>query len=145
MPDPANPIAALVTFLKADASVASLAGTRIWGGELPRSVIEGASAVPIAIVVDPGGGTQSHGRGYQEYGDTRIDIRCYAPSPAAAYNLYLAANAALKQLTRRTVGGVVLHWARQAGGPLTLRDGDTDWPYVFASYQVLAAEVKVAA
>lgn len=137
-----DPVAALVAFLRADTGIAALVGTRVFGGELDEA--ETKLMPRAAIVVDTGGGTQSIGSAYQEYGDARYDLRCYAKLPHSADALYRVAHRALKQMTRQKRAGVLLHWARPAGGPISLRDGDTDWPYVFASYQVLAAEVSVA-
>lgn len=135
-------LGAIVNFLKADAGVASLVGTRVFGGELPRA--ETDSMPRAAIVVRPAGGLGTFGQAFQEYGDRRVDVRCYGTTPSAADAVYRHVHPALKQLSRVKQGSVLLHWARPAGGPLTLRDQDTDWPFTFCAWQVLAAEVTAA-
>lgn len=137
----ADPIKGLTTFLKADATIAALVAARVFGEELPKS--ETASMPRKCIVVEPSG-PGSLGGGYQEYGDLRVDLRCYGETPYEARRLQRAAYGALKALRRKVHSGVLLHWAIRSGGPIGLRDPDTDWPFVFESYQVLVAEVEVA-
>lgn len=136
-----DPIGALVAFLKADADVAGEVGTRVFGGELPRG--ETASMPRKAIVLTPSGGGFI-GSGYQEYGDIRVDLHCYGETPKEANDVWRAVHPALKQLRRALQGPCLLHWARPAGGPLTLRDPDADWPFTLATYQILVAEVAAA-
>lgn len=132
-------ITALVAILKADAAVAAEVGARVFGGELPEA--ETASMPRKAIVITHAGGVAAFGGGYQEYGDSRVDTRCYGTTPHEADEVWRAAHGALKQLRRTLQGDMLVHWARQAGGPIPLRDPDADWPSIFASWQVLASEV----
>lgn len=135
-------VAALVAFLKQDVELQGLLGTRVYGGELPASVT--GSMPTEAVVVSPAGGLGVIGSAYQEYGDVRLDVNCYGSTPNKAHEIWRCVHPLLKQMQRTSVSGTLLHWAKPAGGPLSLRDPDTDWPYNFSSWQVLAAEAAAA-
>lgn len=137
---PAEPIAALVTFLKADRAVAARVGTRVFGGELPRS--ENESMPRQAVVISPAGGG-ALGGGYQAFGDRRVDIDCYGSTGRESWLLYLDVHAALKALRREVHSRVLLHWARISADGSTGRDPDTDWPLTISSWQVLSSETPV--
>ena len=96
------------------------------------------------IVIEPGGGSQSFGGGYQEYGDSRFDVKCYGETPYQAGLVGKAVSRAFKQLRREVHTRLLLHWARRAGGPLSLRDRDTNWPYQFSSFQIMSSEEEIA-
>lgn len=140
MPAVADPIGALVAVLKADADVAALVGTRVFGSDLPGD--ESDSMPRAAVVIKPAGGGLLD-PGYQRWNDSRVDLICYAETPKLGADLYRTAHPVLKQLSRSEWAGCLLHWARPAGGPITMRDIDTDWPFTFSSWQVLASEQAV--
>lgn len=145
-----NRIAALVTLLKADSTVAGMVAGRVFDQEIPDSHV---SRMPRScLVVRSAGGSQAIGQGYADYSDERIDVRHYAWTPSSAYELYLAVRDVLRSLHRVSVGDTVLHWCRPAGGPVSMRepatgwpggapDNTTHWPSVIASWQVLAADI----
>lgn len=128
-------------FLKADAAVAALTAGRVFGDEIPAD--QTVSMPRKCIVVEPSGGSNTYGSGFQEYGDTRVDFRSYGETPYEAGRVQRAAYGALKQLRRQVHAGVLLHWAKRSGGPLALRDPDAGWSYRFESFQVLTAEIEV--
>lgn len=134
-------LAAVVALLAADTDVAELAATRVYGGELPPG--EAPSQPRTAVVVRAAGSSGSVGGGYQQFGDRRYDIFTYGATPAEADHLGRAVYGCLKHLRREVWESVLLHAARPAGGPNSLRDPDTGWPYSLATYQVVAAEVAV--
>lgn len=134
-------IKALIDYLLADATVSGLVGSRGFGGELPRA--ETDSMPRAAFVVRRSGGFQTIGSGYQEYGDSRYDVQCYGATPEQADELWRAVFTSLKTMRRTKQSGCLLHWAREAGGPLPIRDLDADWPYVISSWQIMTAEVAV--
>lgn len=137
-----DPIGALVTYLKADAAVSARAGTRVYGASLPNA---GNTAMPDpSVVIRPAGGGGAFGRGGQQFADRRIDTDCYAATEHDSWLLYLDVSAALKELLRVTVNGVLLHWARVSAEGQTARDPETNWPLTIASYQILAAEIPAA-
>lgn len=135
-------IAALVEFVADVPEVRALTDGRVFGGELPAE--EQRFMPRAAVVVSPAGGSGAFGGGYQQYGDRRVDVHLYAATMPDADALWRALNPAMKQMRRAVHADCLLHWARSGGDPLTLRDPDTDWPYVLASYQVMAAEVAVS-
>lgn len=136
-----DPVDAIVALLRADPALAGLIGGRVFNTELPESE---TGAMPRgAIVVAPSGGGLI-GRAYQQYGDVRLDVRCYGETPKAARDVWRSVQPALKGLRREVRLGCLMHWARQGGGPLSGRDPDTDWPSIWSSWQVLVAEVAVA-
>lgn len=141
----ADPIGALVAYLKADGDTAALVGARVFAAELPDDdPAINLKAGPVkAVVVRYAGGPQQIGQGYARYGDFRADVLCYGETPHEAAKAHVAAHVALKQLRRTGQAGTVLHWCRPAGGPLSLRDPDTEWPYVMSAWQVLAGEVAI--
>jgi hypothetical protein len=136
----ADPIEALVAFLKADAGVSAIAGTRVFGAELPRSEVDNMPRA--AVVVKPAGGGLLGIRD-QEYGDIRVDVDCWGATPRDGWMLYLAANAALKQLSHEEWTSVMLRSATPSGRGITARDPDTDWPVTMSSWQVLTHETEV--
>jgi hypothetical protein len=119
---------------------ATLAESRVFVDEIPPG--ETASMSRKCIVIEPSGPSVLGGA-FQEYGDGRYDIRCYGETPYEAARLQAQVYQVMKHLQRETHAGVLIHWARRSGGPIPLRDPDTDWPFRFESYQVLIAEVEV--
>ena len=135
-----DPIAALVTFLKADAAVAALVGTRVYGGELPRSEVD---LMPRAVVVvKPAGGPG--GRAYMKFAQPRIDVDCYAATVPDSWVVHLAVRDALKHMRRNVTGTVLLHSADVSSDGVTARDPDTDWPVTVSSYLLSVAEVAAS-
>ncbi len=139
----ADVIAALIAVLKADPQVAALAGTRVFGIELPAG--QAASMPRKCLVLQPSGGTTLTGGSYVEHTAQRVDLFAYGETPWEAHRLSRAAAVALKQLRRRVAAQVLLHWVDPAGGYLTGRDPDADWPVVFQSFQAFYAETEIAA
>lgn len=148
MPAIPDHIAALRTFLAADPYIAALTtpqgstSPRVYAGELEAKQTQG---MPIpTVLIRPAGGLQVHGNAYQDFGDKRIDVYSYGSTPRAANDVWRVVHPALKHLGRELVNGCLLHWARPGGGPLALRDPDTDWPFTLSVWQVLSAEVAPA-
>lgn len=137
-----DPVTAIVAFLRADAEVSALVGTRVFGGELPdaESVSMPRKAAVVSAIGSPAGvGTRS----LVEAGTVRMDVRSYGETPYEAIRVHWAVYEALKHMSRTVQDGTLLHDAVIEGGPLSLRDPDTDWPFALGSYRVLAAEVAV--
>jgi hypothetical protein len=134
-------IEALVAFLKLDADVASVAASRVFGAELPES--ETSFMPRSAVVLLPAGGLTAIGDGVQRYGDVRVDVRAYGTTPKLANDVWRAVHPALKDLLREVHAETLLHWAKPSGGPISLRDPDTHWPFVLSSWQVFRSEVAV--
>lgn len=139
-----DPVAALIAFLRADSNVAALVGTRVFAPELPRN--QTGNMPQACIVIRPAGGGFL-GQAYEDYGDVRFDIDCYASddrNPHSGWTLYLAVYEALKHMRRSVQADVLLHWAKSSSKGITLRDPDTDWAYTASSWQVFVSEVAAA-
>jgi hypothetical protein len=70
----------------------------------------------------------------------RFDIWSYGETPYEAGVLDGMVYDVLQAIERRSIAGVLLHSAGLSGGPLGLRDPDTDWPYKVRSINVTADE-----
>ena len=145
MTPPPDPIAALCTYLESDAGVASVVGTNVFGGSLPKkgdaNYIDALDTA--AIVVSPAGGPAVMGR-TNDFGDLRIDVACYAADEATAYTVYRYVRAAFKNLGRKNIGGVLIHWVKPLTNGTTGIDPETSWPLCLGSFHALAAEVPAA-
>jgi hypothetical protein len=138
----ADPIAAVRTVLLADDDTAALVSTRIYGGEVPEPALK---AMPQAtIVLNPVGGIPNPGGGFQNYGNTRIDVCCYGATLNEAWKVYLAAYTALKQMRPQHADDVLLHSADVVSKGTLARDPVTQWPTVLSTFSVLAAEIVTA-
>lgn len=140
MSAPPSPIKAIRAHLLDSMGVTDICDERVFGVEIPEDMNDGMPTP--TVVVTRSGGLDVIGQGYQDYGDIRVDVRCYGATPFAAEQLHLEVYAAMKHMRRTTYEGCVLHWARSSGGALNLRDPDTDWPFTFSSWQVLVGELS---
>lgn len=131
-------VAALVAQLKADAGVAALVGTRVYGLELPAA--EAAAMPRKAVVLQAAGGPSLTAGSYAAHDTQRIDAVAYGETPYEAERVRRAVHAGLKPLGRVVSAGVLLHWIEPAGGLIAARDPDLDWPMSVQSYQAFAAE-----
>ena len=132
----ANPLTAVRAHLLNDAGVLSLAGVRVYAGELPKT---DASAMPrqaVVVTLAGGGGPASDVPIMQIV----IDVTCYGATGLQATSLYLAARSALRTLRRDLAADSLLHSAVELSGPMELRDPDTDWPLTWSSWRVIASE-----
>lgn len=134
------PLPAIVAFLKADSAVAALVGTKVFGGELPQR--EAANMPQDCIVVTHVGGTPAPGIGSSHVPITRsrFDFKCYGASILSAQTLYAAVNDALKQTYRVVFNDTFIYNAVMEGGPRSEREGDTQWPFTFATYQIAVSD-----
>ena len=137
-----DPLLALRAIVAADGDVAALTGTRVFAAELPDS--EAPRMPRAAAVIAASGGPPD--LGYAPLAHRRIDVRTYGETPLGAMQLHLAVHAALKSLRRRSSQGVLVHSAALDAGPVAMREPEigAEWPFVFASYEVLASEEAVA-
>ena len=137
-------VAAVRSYLLGVPEVAGLVGTDVYGAELPRGLVD---AMPRKVLVlRPSGGVTA-GPGVRDYTalmQPRLDVLHYGETPYEALRLERAVRAALGTLDRVVAAQVLLHAAIPAGGPITFRDGETDWPLVVEAWTVLAATVAAA-
>lgn len=139
----ADPIAAVVAYLKADPDVSTRVGEHVYGGSIPRAL--NASMPTEAVVVRPAGGYSVYGRGTLPLGDPRMDTDCYGTSEYDSWLVHLDVQHAMKILLRHRAAGVLLHSAAQSAGGVTARDPQTpEWPLTIASYTVISSELTAA-
>ena len=136
-----DPLAAVVSFLNADAGVIAQVAGRVYGAELEDSETVNMPRKAVVVKPTPGAGFRV---GYMEIGSNNYDIWCFGASPHEAGQVRLAVYEALKFLNREEANNTLLHWAQEIGGVMSLRDPDTDWPVQLQTFQVLAAEVATA-
>lgn len=128
-------ITAIVDVLKAEAAVAELCSSRVYGDELPQAE---ALAMPrSAVVVRASGGAPFQPTSSLNADAQRIDLVAYGATPYEADELRRAGYRCLVRITRRVTGGVLIHSVGSAGGSLSGRDPDGQWPYAFQSFQIL--------
>jgi hypothetical protein len=139
---PADPIAALMALLKADAATAAIAGARVFGGELPED--EAAFMPREAIVVAMSGGVSMTAGSFVEHDTQRIDLFAYGATPREAEQLAATAALALRRARRAVWADTLIHWIQPAGGAAAARDPDAAWPRAFQSFQVFHALEAVA-
>lgn len=142
MSETADLIKALIAILAADADVAALAGSRIYGDELAPG--ESASQPRHAVVLRKSGGASIMGRSYVDHDTQRVDAFSYGATPFEAERLGRRVHGVFKSARRQVAGGVLVHWIEIAGGLVGERDRDADWPRFFQSYQAFYAEQAVA-
>ncbi len=136
----ADILGALVDLMLADGPVAALVGTRVYGGEMPRSEGPTIPRKVMVLLYSSGAGNND----YVELTEPAVDMRCYGETPQAADEVRRAGHDVMKTLTRKVQSSVLLHRANQLTGPITFRDPDTDQPASMNSYSVLAAEQAIS-
>lgn len=137
----ADPVAGVVAYLKADAGMAALLGTRVFGGELPA---DEAQFMPRkALVVKPSGGISLTAGSHAEHDTGRFDLFGFGETPHEAARVADAGALAMKRLRRSVWAGTLLHWAQSAGGASSGREPGTEWPRSFRSYQLFYALEEV--
>lgn len=137
MAEPADLIGALVALLQADATLQASLGTRVFGGELPEG--ETKHMPRRALVIRPSGGLSLTGQSNLEHDTQRVDLFAFGATPQEAGRLMAAAHLCLRRVNRVVSAGVLIHWCQSAGGFLSSREPETDWPRVFQSFQVFHA------
>ena len=144
MPEIADLEGGLVAFLRADAFIAAMAGTWVYGGEFPDKPKSLIAQMPRhAIVVKASGGVSLTGESFLEHDTQRVDVFAFGPTPREATRLMRAAFYALRGLRRSVHAGVLLHWANPASGSIAGREPVTEWPRQFQSFQVMHGLLEV--
>lgn len=142
MPEAADLEAGLCAYLKTLGPVTTLVDTRVFGGELPPG--ETASMPRKAIVLKKSGGVSLTGESHVEHDTQRVDLFAFGETPHEAARVARAAALGLRRLRRSVHANVLLHWANSAGGALSGREPNTEWPREFQPFQVMHALEAVA-
>lgn len=127
-----DPIQEIRTLLLADADVASLVGTNVFGDELPESVRETMPA-PVVVLLDAGGPGRVSMNLYRR---TRIDTLCYGQTLSQSAQLHRYVREVLETMDRPTG---TLFTAETSSDGTNRRDPVTQWPLCIASYLVMSA------
>ena len=136
-------LTAVVDILKADAGVIAQVSGRVFGDELPQS--ETASMPRKCIVIKPSGGVvPPFAAATVPLEVQRLDIWCYGETMIKADQVRRAVFGAMRAISRTIQGGVLVHWARPAGGSAAGRDDAGEWPYRWNSWQVMSDERAVS-
>jgi hypothetical protein len=131
-------------FLLADASVAALVSTRVYGVELPDSDAEVKAMPRKAVVLVPAGGDLLVGRrSYLRVSDPRMDVFSYGETAYETSRVDRAVRGALKQMRRNTQGTTMLYSADPVSTARVFRDPDTEWRSLVSTYTVLHSEVTI--
>lgn len=150
-------LAALVAYLRTDAQIIALCGTRVFADELPS---EEAALMPRAAIVVNDAGLGSGGGALGMLNASNIpvnqttkDLRCYGATFEEARKVWGVAAGALKELGQ--VGGRrvitladpgstrVMLYSATPGAPATTREPEVDWPLTFGTFNLMAAENPV--
>lgn len=128
-----DPLSAVITYLKTVTAVTNQTSTRIFGQELPASQV--ATMPQKAAVVATTGGLGSIE--LTNYRGVRIDVRSYGETPKQAMDVHIVLDDALtSSMVNTYADDTRLYHAELEGGPLGLREPDTNFPFVQASYVV---------
>ncbi|AEQ50751.1 hypothetical protein [Pelagibacterium halotolerans] len=131
-------VQAIIEILKADATVASLAGDRVFGDGLPAA--ETAHMPRAAIVVRASGGISVAAGTNSRHDTQRVDVLYYGKTRFLASELQRIGRNGLGDVRRKIVSGCLIHWIEAAGGLSTGLDPEGKWPISFQSYQAFFAE-----
>ena len=140
----ADPITAVIRFLKADTDTAEMVANRVFGGEFPQLQNDNMP-MPAILIRNAGGGLLPISSSYVRLYDMRLDVYSYGSTANQAFRVYRCAAGALKQMKRNQQGKTVLYWARTSSGPANLTEKFTEWSLTFSSWQVLFSESEVGA
>lgn len=133
----ADAIGALVELLADFSGTAALADIHIYGGELPADL---AGLMPRgALLIKPSGGVSMMTGSFVEHDTQRVDITAYGRTLAEAAELMRAVTYALRNVRREIWAGTLIHWVESAGGFLSGREAQTEWPRVWRSFQIFHA------
>jgi hypothetical protein len=124
----------LIGILKADLGVKALAGSKVYGDEIPREQIDKLPSKMIAIVQAGGVETNQSSSTIS----ARYDIWCYGESKYEAGKLARAVYDAAKAVSRITISAMLIHSISLSGGAMPYRDIDTGWPAIIRSVSVIA-------
>ncbi len=130
-------VGAVVTFLKADAGVAALVATRVFGLELPAA--EAASMPRKGVVVASSGGSSFAAGSFIDHDTQRLDLFSFGETLFEAGRVRSAVSDALRGLRRGKIGTTLVHWIEPAGGWASQRATKLEWPRAFQSFQALYA------
>jgi len=128
-----DPLSAVITYLKTVTAVTNKTSTRIFGQELPGSQVASMPQQAAVLATTGGLGTV----GFTNYRGVRLDVRAYGETPKQAMDVHIVLDDALTgSMVNKDANDTRLYNAELEGGPLGLREPDTNFPFVQASYVI---------
>ena len=129
---------ALRTYLIAASPLRTLlGGDHVYWPEVPSNVAMPRKAISLRL----SGGQSSP---YLRFQRARLTVRCWGESSYNAMEVYRALYDRLHDQQNFIVGDVGFHGVFESVPGEPLEDPDTDWPFVFAVYDLWVATVSVA-
>lgn len=135
-------LAALIDYLTEHPDIDALVDGRVYGRTIPREDTNSMPRKCITLSLVAG----SPGRfTLLKVSSSRMDVRCYGETDTEAMAVHLAVFEVLKNLERLAHGDTLIHRASPEIGMFPHQDPDIpEWPVVFSSWELLAAEVAIA-
>lgn len=128
-----DPIAALVTWLRTQATLTAQTSTRIWGGAVPRSEQDNMPRKCLTVL-------RAGGRGPDRDvpdGVCQVYCRCYGATAVEANAVYDALFGTVHRKHHiRPATGQLLVTLFIDGEPIDMVEPATDWPFVQVSLEV---------
>ncbi|MEO0589115.1 MAG: DUF3168 domain-containing protein [Pseudomonadota bacterium] len=140
---PADLEAGLVAYLKAQASVSALVGTRVFAGELHPN--ETQNMPRKALLVRLSGGVSLTGESKLRYDTQRFDLFAFGETPLEAGRTLATAGFELRALENGTWAGCRIFWVNSAGGRSQGVEPGTEWPRHFQSFQAMHGLIHISA
>lgn len=135
----ADPISALVEYLRDNGYVVHRTESRIYSPELPAEV---ARVMPVnCIVLIPAGGSGYGSDNDMELQQQRIDVKCYGTTPYESNRLHAGLRQALRTLQREVRSRTLIHWLHEESSAISLREPEVDWPLTFSVWSMLSGTV----
>lgn len=129
-------------YLLTDAVLSALVTDRIFAGGLPASQTKFMPRP--ALVIRSSGGASLNAASKVEHDTQRLDFFSFGATRRVAGMIMRTAALTMKRLDRSVHGGVLLHWAQNAGGSSQGVEPGTEWPRQFQSFQVYHGLVSVS-
>lgn len=145
-----DPIPGIIAALKLNSAIDDLVEGRVYGEELPRSLVAGGELVghdSISKSIVVSSATGGYGLGQRSTVGVipfRIDMRCYGETPYQARQLHYEVSSYLKRVVGQNFGGTRYYRFIPEIAGMFARDPDTDWPFVYSSFDVWASEYAVS-
>ncbi len=136
-------LAALISYLAAQADVSGLVAARIYGQELPAAQ---ATYMPRkALVLRYAGREPYFGQNsWVRHSAIRLDVWHYGETFYQADRLRRTVHEILKGLIPIVQGNCKIHALTDLAGPIAVLDPETGWPFIVDTYRVFFAEQVVS-
>ena len=135
-----DPIVALVALFKADATISTLLGTRVFGAILPRAEADNQPRKAIVIRYAGGIGESS----YRDISKYRLDIKYYGETEIEASKAFLTGKTILRDIEKQVVSSTFIYSAEHSAGPFPFTDNDGKWPNIIDTWLIKVQDTVVS-